>query len=155
RFAAEARGWLAYLQLHDGDRAGALAAYYHMIAQPDVESRSIGLASLHVERQRASVAEMQRVEAILEGDRAAALAYAYYELYNFAPWSGYDWVYGDSGDQDIAKLKRGDEFIRVAAFATRLASRGQTSGAFLLRAAMADLELGRDEDASRLAHRAL
>jgi outer membrane protein assembly factor BamD (BamD/ComL family) len=155
RYAADARGWLAYIQLQDGDRAGALAAYYRLIAEPSVEARARGLRSLRVARPRATEGDMLRVERMLEGERPAALAYAYYELYNFAPWAGDHYDYDDPDREEHAKRNAADTLARVAAFATRLAGRGPASGAFLLRAAMADLELGRAEDASRLARRAL
>lgn len=181
RYAGDARGWLAFLRVRVGERAEGLAEYYRMLAdEQDPSARDEALRSLRLVRDDASEDEMGRVESILESEPRVALAYAYHEIYNAALDEGfavevpedvnpYRWCKekGCSGDfyrwdekerarrQDAAGRK---SFARVAAFATRLMRDGHgasAGGAFALRVAQADLELGEDGAARELAGRAL
>ena len=155
RYYSDARGWLAHLSLQVGDRAEALALYYKMLADKDEASRAEALASLHLVRSRADDSDMARVERMLENDPAAALAYSYHNIYNFAlPSIFYSYV-----DDPKREEKRADtELKRIAAFATRMMNRYPSTavgGSFVLRVAQANLELGNDKDAASLARQAL
>jgi outer membrane protein assembly factor BamD (BamD/ComL family) len=157
RFALEARGWLAHLEWERGDRAVALAEYFRLAADPSDEARARGLSSLRIARPKATDDDLRRLEEILAREPRVALAYAYYELYNNGPWILNDVWHGDD-EAAAAREKREASFVRVVDFATRMARhapRGEYGASFLLRAAMANLELGRHEPASLLARQAL
>lgn len=184
-YASDARGWLAYLRVRVGQRAEGLAEYYRMLAdEHDPAAQDEALRSLRLVRDDASEDEMERVESLLEREPRVALAYAYHEIYNAALDDGfavevpedvnpYRWCkendvgsncWSDFYQWEEAERERrqgaaaGRSFARVAAFATRLMRRPGASGvggAFALRVAQADLELGEDKAARELAARAL
>ena len=165
RYTMDARGWLGYLNLRAGDRASALAEYYRMLANDrDVAARAAAVASLTYTRHHATAAEMDRVEAELMNEPAAALAYAYHNLYNYAPDPGcpdVDYYATDEWEEKWLAEKRKStgrsELIRTAAFATRLLQRypkAAVSGAFALRVAQANLENGNNKAALEMARRA-
>lgn len=166
RYAADARGWVAYLRLRDNDRAGALAEYYRLLGdEADRNARLSAAFSLTLVRHHATDEEMRRVEAELEDEPAAALAYAYHNLYNYAvnPGCASSYDYPDNEWEARTEEERKDsvlrtESARVAAFASRLMRRypraGFSSG-FALRAAAANLELGENRSAAEQAGLAL
>jgi TolA-binding protein len=175
-YARDARGWMAYLLLHSDDHAGALVEYYRLLSDaPDDAARYNALISLRMVRGDATEEEMQRVEAQLADEPAAALTYAYHNIFNYSSSAGYyELDYRDSNtnyetwrpnikhQEKVRKAAMAEaqrkELARVAAFATRLMQRyPQTavSGAFALRVAQADLELGEIRAARKLAERAL
>lgn len=184
-YAGDARGWLAYLRVRVGQRAEGLAEYYRMLAdEDDPAAQDEALRSLRLVRDDATDDEMERVESLLEREPRVALAYAYHEIYNAALDDGfmievpedvnpYRWCNEKEGrsncssafyqwdDEEHGRRQRaaeGRSFSRVAAFATRLMRRLPASGvggAFALRVAQADLELGEDGAARELAARAL
>ena len=173
RLAGEARGWLAYLALRVGDTAGALAEYYRMLAdERDAGANAEALMSLRLARGRAGDAEMSLVEAELEDEPRAALAYAYHDIHNYT--FGYYFTtpapegesYGGCQpegwreEQDELPCQRAEarNLARVARFAARMMSRHPEAGAgaaFAVRVAQANLELGENEAAFALARRAL
>ncbi|MGB7926184.1 MAG: outer membrane protein assembly factor BamD [Pyrinomonadaceae bacterium] len=166
RYQQDARGWLAYLRLRGNDRAGALVEYYRMLGdEKDMSARLEAAFSLTLVRHHASDDEMGRVEKELEDEPAAALAYAYHNIYNYAINPGcqlnYDWADDrwEWEDHEAAtrRTERGS-LERVAAYATRLMRRyprAPVGGQFALRVAEANLELGENRSAAELAGRAL
>src|SRR5262245_46665941 len=99
RFALDARGWLARLSFLEGDRAAALAEYYRLLAEaPDAPTRQSLLSSLSVTRRQTSDDEIRQVESELADEPAAALTYAYQNIYNFTPRGFPD--FGDRSDED-------------------------------------------------------
>ncbi|HWS89316.1 MAG TPA: tetratricopeptide repeat protein [Pyrinomonadaceae bacterium] len=184
-YAGDARGWLAFLHVRVGRRAEGLAEYYRMLAdEEDPAAQGEALRSLRLVRDDATEGEMERVGSLIEREPRVALAYAYHEIYNAALGDGfrvevpeevnpYRWCRerdagsNCSGDfyrwQDEERVRREGaltrkSFARVVAFATRLMRRlpaSDAGGAFALRVAQADLELGEDEAARELAGRAL
>jgi len=164
RYYADARGWLGYLSLLVGDRAGALVEYYRLLSESRESGKVEALFSLCLERHKADDSEMDLVEKALAREPAAALAYAYHNIYNYALRSDSQrWFYEDyTRFKDETATKRTSrqqhEVERTALFATRMMSRFPSSAvgaAFVVRVAEADLELDKDADASRLARRAL
>lgn len=162
RYYSDARGRLGYLSRLVGDRAGALVEYYRLLSETSEAGRVEALFSLCLVRHRADDSDMELVEKALEREPAAALAYAYHNIYNFAyrPKSEV-WFYEDYGekesDSERARQQR-HELERIAFFATRMMNRFPSSAvgaAFVVRVAEADLELDKDADAARLARRAL
>ncbi|MEN3332891.1 MAG: Outer rane lipoprotein [Blastocatellia bacterium] len=156
RLTADAQGWMAYILLKLGDRAAALAEYYRMLGSDNDASRIEAVYSLGITRSHASDADMARVEKLIENEPAAALAYAYHTIYNFALPSlvGYD---VDRGKADRYE-SNASELKRIVAFATRMMNRygsGAVGSGFIVRLAEASLELGNDAEAARLARRAL
>lgn len=183
-YAGDARGWLAYMRLRAGQTGEGLAEYYRMLAdESDPEAREEALRSLHLVRDKATEEQMLRVEAILEDEPRAALAYSYYEIYNYASdFDGYVEVPQERNPYKYCKEREEnpcyDSFYaweekerllivdessskalsRAAAFATRQMLRAHSAsdgGAFALRVAQANLELDEDESARALASRAL
>jgi outer membrane protein assembly factor BamD (BamD/ComL family) len=166
RYAADARGWLAYLSLRADDRAGALVEYYRLLGlREDRNARLEAAVSLTLVRHHATESEMQRVEAELQDEPAAALAYAYHNIYNYAINPGcqanYDYPQSDweakIKEAQLDELQR-TELKRVAAFASRLIERypqASISGGFAVRLAGANLELGENHLAAQQAARAL
>jgi TolA-binding protein len=183
-YSGDARGWLAYMHIRAGEMAEGLAEYYRMLAdERDADAREEALLSLHIVRDKATEQEMARVESILEDEPRAALTYAYHDIYNYAPSddgyvevpeernpykdckeraedpcrdSFYTWE--EKERQRILDTSRNKALARVAAFATRLMLRTPAAsggGAFALRVAQADLELGENRSARELASRAL
>ena len=149
----DARGWLAFLSHSVGDWVDALVEYYRMLGDPDVSTRLEAASSLRMVRYHASELAMRDVEAQLAGEPAAALAYAYHEIYNYSRYLA-SVQYG----YEAMSPKRREALERVTAFAGRLMTRFPKSvnaGPFALRAAMANLELGNNPQASRQARRAL
>ncbi|HWP41683.1 MAG TPA: hypothetical protein VNO14_00510, partial [Blastocatellia bacterium] len=153
RFHSDARGWLAYLSLLAGDRVSALVQYYRMLSDKgDLGARLEAAKSLNLVRHRANDSEMKQVEALLEAEPAPALAYAYHNIYNYAPKRAKRYSY-ETGD-DKSKVS---ELERIAAFSSRLMRRYPAlsiGGAFALRMAQACLELDRNREAAEFARRA-
>ena len=170
-YAGEAQGWIAYLLLHSGDRAGALVEYYRLLgAAPDDDARHNALVSLSLTRDRATEEDMQRIEAQLAHEPVAALAYAYHNIFNYSSNAGsYAIDYGSNLTRETERMKekmreevmaeaKRKEILRIATFATRLMQRypqAVISGRFALRVAQADLELGEFQAARVMAERAL
>lgn len=178
-YAADARGWLAYLSLRVGDTAGALVEYYRMLADADrPDGQQTALRSLRLARRRAGDAAMDAVEARLERDLRAALAYAYHNLYNYSagydldvPDVGEETPYADSDkysaessrwqerkEQSLRERAERKELRRVADFAARLMRLrpgADVGGAFAVRLAGAQSELGDARAALQTARRAL
>lgn len=183
-YAGDARGWLAYMRIRAGQTGGGLAEYYRMLAdERDPEAREEALRSLHIVRDDAPEEDMLRVESILEDEPRAALAYAYYEIYNYASdFDGYVevpqernpykyckereenpcydsfYAWEEKERRIIVDESRSKALARAAAFATRQMLRAHSAtdgGAFALRVAQANLELDKDESARALASRAL
>ncbi len=156
RYYSDARGWLGYLSLIAGDRVGALVEYYRMLGDQDEAGRVEALFSLSLVRHEADDSEMERVEAALEHEPAAALAYAYHNIYNYVFRSVYERYWSDDKEE---RAERGQhELKRTASFATRMMNRYPSSSVgagFVVRVAEANLELGKDSDAARLARRAV
>lgn len=166
RYQRDARGWLAYLLLRGNDRAGALVEYYRLLGdEQDMNARLEAAFSLTMVRHHASDAEMEQVERELEDEPAAALAYAYHNIYNYAInpgcalqyyWPGSVWESEDDAPR-TRRIERA-ELKRVAAFASRLMRRyprRSVGGQFALRLAEANLELGENSSAAEQAGRAL
>src|SRR5439155_12004332 len=84
RYSNDARGWLAYLSLRHNDRASALVQYYRLLADESENARVEAAFSLALVRWTATGDEMARVEKELANDAAAALAYAYHNIYNYS-----------------------------------------------------------------------
>ncbi|MFL6207942.1 MAG: tetratricopeptide repeat protein [Pyrinomonadaceae bacterium] len=182
-YAADARGWLAFLNLRTGDTGAGLAEYYRMLADTtNAQARVEAIRSLRLARDAANDADMARVEALLTDEPAAALAYAYHNIYNYS-FSDYldvpetDEVQSlakyveDNNEYSSAQGKRLDklraesqqtaerrELERAAKFATRLLARYPSThigGAFAVRLAEAQLELEDAHTAHNFAVRAL
>jgi len=153
RYFNDARGWLAFLSHKVGDWADALVEYYRLLGDTNVSVRLEAASSLRMVRYRASESDIRKVEARLAGEPVAALAYAYHEIYNYSgtlPSNPF-------GSAAVSPKKR-NALERVTAFASRLMTRfpnAANGGRFALRAAMGNLELGNNPQASRLARRAL
>lgn len=179
RYARDARGWLAYLDLRVGDRAGALAEYYRLLGDAtDAPGRELAVRSLRLVRGSADDSDMDAVERELEDEPRAALAYAYHNVYSYAqsyylkvpgvagenPYDGGGDTYKESAlwrEREDAMLRaraeRG-ELKRAADFASRMMRRQAGAGfggAFLVRLAEAQSELGEDRSALEAARRAL
>lgn len=182
RYYNDARGWLAYLMLRNNDRASALAEYYRLLADKRDENARVEAAfSLTLVRHHATDDEMAQVEANLESEPDAALAYAYHNIYNYSidPGSAYPFpeeeIKGPDGQRDYEAEERRYEVLeedwqrkravtgrkelaRVLNFSRRLMRRYpklQLGGGFALRAAQASLELNDNRGAAQFAHRAL
>ncbi len=185
RYAEEARGWLAYLDVRVGDTAGALIEYYRLLSNAgDAQSQASVLTSLRLTLALANDADMERVEAVLAAEPTVVLTYAYHNIYNYTfsyylpidkvnqeenPYSYYKDKYGDKEHEEYQRWeenkekslkanKERKELERIAAFATRMMRRyphANVGGAFTLRVAQADLELGDNNAALHLAQRAL
>lgn len=156
RYCSDARGWLGRLFLVAGDRVGALVEYYRLLGDKDEGGRVEALFSLAMVRRQADELELERVEEVLEREPRAALAYAYHNIFNFA-LSGIYYRFRDR-ESESENEERDHELTRIALFATRMMNRFPARGvgaAFVVRTAEANLELGNDADASRLARRAL
>ncbi|HEY0385245.1 MAG TPA: outer membrane protein assembly factor BamD [Pyrinomonadaceae bacterium] len=166
RYSADARGWLAYLLLRANDRAGALVEYYRLLGdQQNLNTRLEAAFSLTLVRHHASDDEMRRVEAELEDEPAAALAYAYHNIYNYAIDPGCQLLndYPDNEYEADLQTKEKEslqhaELQRIVAFASRLMKRypqANISGGFAVRLAGASLELAENQQAAQQAERAL
>lgn len=161
RYYADARGWLGHLSLLAGDRAGALVEYYRLLSESDEAGRVEALFSLCLVRHRADESDMESVEKTLEREPAAALAYAYHNIYNFAFRPSSDRRFYEDGVKEDDDSQAGEtrrELGRIASFATRMMNRfpsGAVGAAFVVRVAEANLELDKGADASKLARRAL
>lgn len=183
-YAGDARGWLAYMRIRAGQTGEGLAEYYRMLAdERGPESREEALRSLHIVRDDATEEQMSRVESILGDEPRAALAYAYHEIYNYASddggyvevpeernpykhckereenpcWDSF-YAWEEKERQRMLDESRRKALSRAAAFATRQMLRTHSAtdgGAFALRVAQANLELGEDESARALASRSL
>jgi TolA-binding protein len=158
RYSADAMGWSARLSLLEDDRVAALAGYYRMLASDNESAREEAASSLRFVRRKATVETMTALEKKIEDEPRVALAYAYYEIYNYALWHRCD-----PGGADYFKphcdKDRGDrEVRRIGEFAGRMMRRYPgvaVSAGFALRLAEIDLELENNLDASMLAKRAL
>lgn len=179
RLAADARGWLAYLDMRVGDKAGALVEYYRLLGGAcGDEGRDLALRSLRLVRHRADVDDIARVETELEDEPEAALAYAYHNVYNYTysyylalPETEDDDNSSASGEYSLEQARSDEqeetkrreraeraELRRVAAFAARMLQRYPRAGvgaAFAVRVAAANLELGDARAALDAARRAL
>lgn len=166
RYNADARGWIAYLLLRAGDRAGALVEYYRLLGdQRDQNARVEAAFSLTFVRHHATDEEMRRVESELADEPAPALAYAYHNVYNYAvnPGCPFEYFYSDNGwdaKRDKARVSaiQRAELSHVAAFASSLMQRypqARISGGFAVRVAGANLELGENLLAAQQSRRAL
>jgi TolA-binding protein len=179
RYHDDARGWIAYLQLRNNDRARALVEYYRLLADKQNETTRIEAAfSLDMVRHHATNEEMLRVEKQLAAEPEAALAYLYYDIYNNSLASGYppyEEVKDYKGDYDPEATRLRNEELskdwtkkqkqeterhltRVLNFSRRLIDRYPNlaiGGAFALRTAQASVEMDRNEDAAQFARRAL
>lgn len=177
RYATDARGWLAYLALRVGDVPGAVIEYYRLLSdENNPAGQAEAVISLQLSRELADEVDLERVEAILSDEPKVALSYAYYNIYNYTisdylvssklaslnSFSERDdpayrpWEVEERENIRAAAERR--ELKRIVSFATRLMqgeSRAEVSGAFTLRVAQANLELGNDQAALELARRAL
>jgi TolA-binding protein len=166
RYSNNSRGWLAHLYLRKGDRAQALAEYYRMLGQQtDANARVEAVVSLSLSRPHATEAEMDQVELLLANEPAAGLAYAYYNIYNYAidprcPMM--DFYPGENESQSEVNKKRLSKeniaLARVTKFATQMMQRyphSKVSGNFALRVAQANLEIGDNSIGRKLAQKAL
>ncbi|HYY95056.1 MAG TPA: outer membrane protein assembly factor BamD [Pyrinomonadaceae bacterium] len=177
RYSPDARGWLAYLDYRAGDTAGALVEYYRLLGGEDAGGRELAAASLRLVRARADDADMDRVEAALEREPRAALAYAYHNIYNYAPGyylrvpkaadenpyesstdysEKYEWQ--EHREATLRERAETKELRRAADFAARLMRRyprAEVGGAFAVRLACAQFELGDARRALETARRAL
>jgi TolA-binding protein len=180
RYFNDARSWQAYLLLRRRDRAGALAQYYRLLADPDENARTEAAFSLTLVRSPATEDEMSRVEQDLANEPQAALTYAYHNIYNYSidpgdEWPEYEEVRNSSGEYDFeasrarnvelqrewrterANTSRKD-LIRTLEFSKALMARYPNlplGGAFALRAAQASKELDDNGAAVSFARRAL
>lgn len=166
RYATDARGWLAYLLLRANNRAGALVEYYRLLGdQRDRNARLEAAFSLTLVRHHATEDEMRRVEAELEDEPAAALAYAYHNIYNYAinPGCLNQWDYPENrSEADLQRESKeaveSAELRGIVAFASRLMQRyprAAIGGEFAVRVAAANLELGENRLAAEQAECAL
>lgn|GEM_PF-902468 len=178
RYASDARGWLAYLSMRVGDTADALVEYYRLLSDSnDAAGQELAIRSLRLVRELADDADMSAVESKLEAEPRAALAYAYHNLYNYSDsyYLAVPEVEADNpyeSDKYSTEKSRWDEhweatlreraqtkeLRRVAGFAARLMRRyprAEVSGAFAVRLAGAQLELGNAREALSVARRAL
>jgi hypothetical protein len=161
RYLNDAHGWLAYLKLRAGDRSGALLDYYRLLNDKDPDTRTKAVFSLELVRHHATDEELDRLEALLEKEPVAALAYAYHTIYNYAIDPGcpleVDWTRYDQDRQEKRELGR-KELTRIATFVGRLLRRYPRmaiGAAFSVRAGAVDLELGNNQAALGLAKRAI
>ncbi|MFL6257501.1 MAG: tetratricopeptide repeat protein, partial [Pyrinomonadaceae bacterium] len=165
RYTSDARGRLAYLSYRVGDTAGGLAWYYRMLGDDsDPGGQRLGALSLRLTRYRADEADLDALERDLEDEPDAALAYAYHSVYNYA--SGDDLPVPEDEEEDLCAGSSTEECERIrersraalrlhvekaelrraADFASRMVARypgARVGGAFLVRLAGAQLELGR------------
>lgn len=177
RYASDARGWLAYLDYRAGDTVGALVEYYRLLGGEDAGGRELAAGSLRLVRAHADDADMDRVEAALEREPRAALAYAYHNIYNYAPGyylrvpevadenpyesskdysEKYEWQ--EHKEATLRERAETKELRRAAEFAARLMRRqprAEVGGAFAVRLACAQFELGDARGALETARRAL
>jgi outer membrane protein assembly factor BamD (BamD/ComL family) len=161
RYYSDARGQLGYLSLLAADTAGALVEYYRLLSDRRVSGKVEALFSLCLVRHRADDSDMDRVEKTLEHEPAAALAYAYHNIYNYAfrPDSDRGFYEDYNGEHEAEQVsEQRHELERTASFATRMMNRFPSSAVgagFIVRVAEADLELDMKANASALARRAL
>lgn len=179
RYAPDARGWLAYLDYRVGDTAGALAGYYRLLADDsNPPARDAAAISLRLMRHHASATDLDALERDLADEPEAALAYAYHSVYNYAAGDNLHVPGEDEEEEDCpegpyqgecerrreqhswALRARAEEaeLRRAADFASRMVARypgARVGGAFLVRLAGAQLELGRPKPALEAARRAL
>jgi TolA-binding protein len=156
RFEIDARGWLAFLDYHGKEPAKGLAAYYRMLVDEREPVRREALVSLRMAHEDLDPSVLPKVEALLSNDPKAALAYAYYELYNNLPSSRLPSAYDCCCDGGSPSEEPPAVRVRIAAFATKMAAKTHgVAPAFFNRAAMANLELGEYDAASRLARKAI
>src|SRR5262249_61896869 len=127
----------------------------------DAKTKQSLLVSLRLTRGHASEVEMQEVENDLADEPAAALTYAYYNIYNYAPKAGYydksyrnPWEakqdrereYLEKHDRTLLSEASRRELARISAFITTLLRRypnAVVSGGGGLRAWQGALEMGR------------
>ena len=181
RFAADARGWLAYLDLRVGDRAGALVEYYRLLANASDDSgRELAVRSLRLTRGLADDAELDAVERELEDEPRVALMYAYHNIYSYsqsyyldvpevADKNPYDYDtagkywresshWEEEKEATLRERTERKELKRTADFASRMLTRSPGAGfggAFLVRLSEAQFELGEAKAALEASRRAL
>lgn len=173
-YSNNSRGWIAYLYLHANENTKALIEYYKMLGEKDFPQAQYDAAtSLALVRHKATDKEMREVEKGLINDPKAALAYAYYEIYNYPTHNCYIPEYEDSvyyqktpacfpEGQDYSLPQPEDisyqGYSQVVKFAEKMINHSldsQIDGAFTLRVAMAKLQMGENKPARLLAERAL
>jgi outer membrane protein assembly factor BamD (BamD/ComL family) len=166
RYSSDARGWNAYLLLRADDRAGALAEYYRLLGdERDRNARVEAAFSLTFVRHHATDEEMRRVEAELEDEPSAALAYAYHNVYNYSVDPGcrlrYDYPDNEWEAKKLEEKKttlQREELKHIVAFASRAMQHYRNAsigGGFSIRVAGANLELGENRLALEQSSRAL
>jgi TolA-binding protein len=178
RYASDARGWLAYLDLRVGDEAGALVEYYRLLADaPEESGREPAVRSLRLARGRADDTDMDAVERELEDEPRAALAYAYHNVYSYSqayylavpevadenPYTSESYSneadrWQEQKEATLRERAERKELKRAADFASHMLTRHPRAGfggAFLVRLAEAQLELGEVKPAREAARRAL
>jgi TolA-binding protein len=184
RLAADARGLLAYARIRVGDTAEGIAEYYRILAfasNPQAESEA--LRSLLMVRNKANAEDASRLETLIEDEPRVALTYAYHTIYNYAlrglpyveiseqvnpyrycndddtsPCTSDFYRWEDEERKRLRSKVQNKELTRIAAFATRMLRRypdARVGGAFALRVAQANLELGENKPAHEMAQRAL
>lgn len=180
KYFNEARGWQAYLMLRRRDRVGALAQYFRLLADPDESARRQATISLTLVGLPSTDEEFSSLEKDLADEPPAALAYAYYIIYNYSvdgansspPYEEvkdyrgkYDPEATSARNDELAKKWRVEqaertnkELSRALEFSKRLMTNHPglaVGGAFALRAAQASEELGDNGSAIKFAQRAL
>ncbi|MFN0123872.1 MAG: tetratricopeptide repeat protein [Blastocatellia bacterium] len=161
RYTQDARGWRAFMFLRTGDRPMAMLEYYRMLAGDDANARVEAAISLGWVRDFTKDDDLAKVELILQNEPAAAMAYAYHGIYNYAQNPSYSVNsedYSWESETRIRQAQTNSELLRVAAFATRMIERYQRSAihaGFMLRVAQVNLETGRSQGALQMARRAL
>jgi len=159
RYSGDGRGWLAHIWYVSGNRSAALAEYFRMLSDNGDHAEQIeALKSLGIIRNAATEKEMNQVESLIFNEPEVALTYAYYEIAKH-PHSSFD-DSGDRWDSEWTQRKKsnGNDLNRIAEFAEKLIKRYpqvSKNSAFVLRLAMAKLEIGDYAIASRLAAQAI
>jgi TolA-binding protein len=159
RYADDARGWRAFLDLRVGNRSGALIEYYRLLASPTENTRYRAAHSLALVRGRDTEADMVEVQRVLANEPAVARVYTYYELFNAYPEID-QLVFGDGESCSSSyatlngrKTERVTTIRRLSDFSKKLGAGGDP--VFILRSAMAAF-LGKDDRAAAdLAKRSL
>ncbi|MEW6127361.1 MAG: tetratricopeptide repeat protein [Acidobacteriota bacterium] len=154
RYWGDALGWLAYLSFKTGNKVRALANYYRMLGSQNESAKVEALFSLNFVRNHANDDELRQVESEIEDEPKAALAYAYHNLYNYAPFRAIDW----EDDEEQRKIKISREYRRIVEFANRMVNRhpkNSTGGAFMVRLAEGNFELEKFSEAAQYARQAL
>ena len=140
RYRNDARGWLGFILLRKGDVGKSLAQYFRMLSdKKDRGARIEAVNSLRLSFSDLNVGEIVKLENELIDEPRAALAYAYYALYNFNADSIF------FTDEERSERRKFKETLKrsVTNFAMKMIRRNpsaQISGAFILRLAQVNLE---------------